>query len=145
MTEAQRKLVKQWVDKALNDLLNVTNNIDATHTPWDTVCFHCQQAVEKYLKAILAIYNKPIPRTHDLEQLHELVLAWLPTLSEHLEDLRWLSVYATVSRYPVEIIEKSAGEVEGARAYEIAQTIQKICGSIIQSQLHCDEANEGHS
>ena len=35
MTEPQKKLVKQWVDKALNDLLNVTNNLNADHTPWD--------------------------------------------------------------------------------------------------------------
>jgi len=32
----------------------------------DTACFHCQQAVEKYLKAYL-IYNElPIEKTHDI-------------------------------------------------------------------------------
>ncbi|MBT3605322.1 MAG: HEPN domain-containing protein [Candidatus Latescibacteria bacterium] len=135
MTEPQKKLVKQWVDKALNDLLNVTNNLNADHTPWDTVCFHCQQAVEKYLKAILAIQNQPIPRTHDLEQLHILVQDWVPILSEHLEDLRWLTTYAIVSRYPVEIIEQSAEEDEGLRAYAIAQMVQRFCEPIIESHL----------
>ena len=134
MTEPQKKLVKQWVDKALNDLLNVSNNLQADHTPWDTVCFHCQQAVEKYLKAILAVQNQPIPRTHDLEQLNNLVRAWIPVASDYLEDLRWLTTYAVISRYPVEIIEQFAEEKEGLRAYKIAKAIQNVCEPyIIQS------------
>ena len=135
MTEPQKKLVKQWVDKALNDLLNVSNNLQADHTPWDTVCFHCQQAVEKYLKAILAVQNQPIPRTPDLEQLNNLVRDWVPGASEYLEDLRWLTTYAVISRYPVEIIEQFAEEKEGVRAYKIAKAIQNICEPYIKQSL----------
>jgi|TARA_B100000315_G_C14541741_1_gene571263 HEPN domain-containing protein len=135
MTEPQKKLVKQWVDKALNDLLNVSNNLQADHTPWDTVCFHCQQAVEKYLKAILAVQNQPIPRTHDLEQLNNLVRAWIPVASEYLEDLRWLTTYAVISRYPVEIIEQFAEEKEGLRAYKIAKAIQNVCEPYIKQSM----------
>tara|TARA_Y100000294_G_scaffold164525_1_gene171372 strand:+ start:104 stop:526 length:423 start_codon:yes stop_codon:yes gene_type:complete len=135
MTEPQKKLVKQWVDKALNDLLNVSNNLQADHTPWDTVCFHCQQAVEKYLKAILAVQNQPIPRTHDLEQLNNLVRAWIPVASDYLEDLRWLTTYAVISRYPVEIIEQFAEEKEGLRAYKIAKAIQNVCEPYIKQSM----------
>ncbi|MBM4080999.1 MAG: HEPN domain-containing protein, partial [Planctomycetes bacterium] len=42
-----------WVGKADNDLLNVRNNLAAERVPWDTVCFHAQQAAEKMLKAFL--------------------------------------------------------------------------------------------
>ena len=135
MTEPQKKLVKQWVDKALNDLLNVSNNLQADHTPWDTVCFHCQQAVEKYLKAILAVQNQPIPRTHDLEQLNNLVRAWIPVASDYLEDLRWLTTYAVISRYPVEIIEQFAEEKEGLRAYKIAKAVQNVCEPYIKQSM----------
>lgn len=58
MTGPQKQLVRQWVLKAENDLLNVTNNLQAEQTPWDIVCFHCQQAVEKYIKAILAVFSR---------------------------------------------------------------------------------------
>jgi HEPN domain-containing protein len=34
-----------------------------------SICFHAQQAAEKYLKAMLAFYGKPIPKTHDLSRL----------------------------------------------------------------------------
>ena len=42
-----------WVAKAERDLLNIANNVAADETPWDTVCFHAQQAAEKLLKGFL--------------------------------------------------------------------------------------------
>ncbi|MEX2140385.1 MAG: HEPN domain-containing protein [Pirellulales bacterium] len=34
--------------------------------PCDEICFHCQQAIEKYLKSLLAEFGLPIQKTHDL-------------------------------------------------------------------------------
>ncbi len=42
-----------WLRKADHDLLNVENNLAAKEIPWDTICFHAQQAIEKVLKAFL--------------------------------------------------------------------------------------------
>ena len=39
-----------WLQKATNDLLNIDNNLRSAAVPWDTVCFHAQQAAEKLLK-----------------------------------------------------------------------------------------------
>lgn len=47
------ELARQWMTKAANDLLNADNNLNAKTIPLDTVCFHCQQAAEKLLKAFL--------------------------------------------------------------------------------------------
>ncbi len=58
-----------WLSKAANDLLNVENNLASEHVPWDTVCFHSQQAAEKMLKACLVFYRQPAPRSHDLVAL----------------------------------------------------------------------------
>ena len=52
MQENQQRLMQAWVSKAENDLLNVQNNLQAQKVPWDTVCFHCQQAAEKYLERV---------------------------------------------------------------------------------------------
>ena len=46
-----------WVHKAEHDLLNVRNNLAAKEVPWDTVCFHAQQAAEKMLKAVQAFHG----------------------------------------------------------------------------------------
>ena len=46
---------KLWIEKAKNDLLNADNNLASDKIPFDTVCFHCQQAAEKLLKAFLVL------------------------------------------------------------------------------------------
>lgn len=43
MSETPQKiLVRQWIRRAENDLLNVRNNLAAQEIPWDTICFHSQ-------------------------------------------------------------------------------------------------------
>jgi len=32
----------------------------------DSACFHCQQAIEKFLKAFLAFHGQEIERTHNI-------------------------------------------------------------------------------
>jgi hypothetical protein len=44
-----------WLRKADHDLLNIRNNLAAKDIPWDTVCFHAQQAAEKVLKAFWSL------------------------------------------------------------------------------------------
>ena len=127
MTEPQKNLVKQWMLKAENDLLNVANNLQSDSIPWDTVCFHCQQAVEKYIKAILVIHNREIPRIHDLEQLYNLIQSRIPSLENQRAELRWLTTYAVSSRYPVEIEDVPPGKDEGKRAHQLAKTIRNTC------------------
>jgi HEPN domain-containing protein len=66
--------------------------------PYDTACFHCQQAVEKYLKALLTSLAIQAPRTHDLEEL----AALLPperALSVPLSELVGMTPYAVDVRY----------------------------------------------
>lgn len=49
-------VVREWVAKAENDLKNATHTLRlGTDCPTDNVCFHTQQCVEKYLKALLVL------------------------------------------------------------------------------------------
>ena len=68
------EIARQWVAKASNDLLNADNNLRSAEIPYDTVCFHCQQAVEKLLKGYLACLGQSPPVTHDLLLLLEKIL-----------------------------------------------------------------------
>jgi HEPN domain-containing protein len=72
MTETRdpsQALARRWFQKAENDLLSVQNNLKAEQYASDTVCFHCQQAAEKYLKGFLAWHQMPFAKTHDLLDL----------------------------------------------------------------------------
>ncbi|MBI1833118.1 MAG: HEPN domain-containing protein [Planctomycetes bacterium] len=66
----------------------------------DGVCFHCQQAAEKYLKAYLQELGAHVPRTHDLVRLHALIAPHDGTLKGLVRGFRFLSVFAVDFRYP---------------------------------------------
>lgn len=135
MREPRQALARQWIDRAENDLLNVANNIGAPQVPWDTVCFHCQQAAEKYLKMVLVILDEEIPRIHDLELLLDLVKEQLPELLRDREELRWLATCSISSRYPVEVMEAPQGKPEGARAQVIALRVRDSCRSYAEAAV----------
>jgi HEPN domain-containing protein len=90
----------EWVTKAENDLLNAAHTLKLGVTcPTDTVCFHAQQCVEKYLKALLVVKGIYFPKTHDLEALMALIPTGLrPEISS--EEQARLTYFATEARYP---------------------------------------------
>jgi HEPN domain-containing protein len=102
MPDREQRIVvcKEWLLKADNDLANAAHTLKlGVSCPTDTVCFHAQQCVEKYLKAVLVLEGIDFPKTHDLEKLLSLVPAESrPDLSD--EDQARLTEYATGARYP---------------------------------------------
>jgi HEPN domain-containing protein len=114
MTE-ELELARQWVIKAGNDLLNADNNLHAETIPLDTVCFHCQQAAEKFLKAFLVGKGHTYPITHDLLAILENTLP-LNTDAEQLrDDLALLTPYAVEVRYPDDFYMPSLQDAREAR------------------------------
>ncbi|MGE5571513.1 MAG: HEPN domain-containing protein [Bacillota bacterium] len=91
-------LARGWIRKAESDLADARRTV-ASEGPYDTACFHCQQAVEKYLKAFLAYHEEPVPHTHDLEELARLCSRVDNTLDWSGFDLEQLTDYAVASRY----------------------------------------------
>ena len=57
-----------WFHKAESDLATARRTA-ASEGPYDTACFHAQQAAEKYLKGFLIACGQGFPHTHDLENL----------------------------------------------------------------------------
>ncbi len=94
------RVVSEWVQKAENDLTTAAHTLKlAKASPTDTVCFHAQQCVEKYLKALLVYHELDFPKTHNLRAL----LARLPARAQPdltVEEQHILTRYATVTRYP---------------------------------------------
>ncbi|NOX87222.1 MAG: HEPN domain-containing protein [Chlorobi bacterium] len=113
MNEITEQL-KQWIEKSDHDL--GTAIITHKYLPKykDTIAFHCQQAVEKYLKAFILKLGLPIKRTHDLVYLLEQIdqrekvdKKWF----EKVLDLQDLSVEI---RYPDQVIDLSEEDIESA-------------------------------
>lgn len=97
---AEMELARKWLAKAQNDLLNADNNLRSEVIPYDTVCFHCQQAAEKLLKAYLVAKSCQPPFTHDLLLLLEEILPYCSDAETLRDDLALLMPYAVGARYP---------------------------------------------
>lgn len=97
------ELVREWVEKAEADIRTAERESAVTDGPnWDAVCFHAQQAVEKYLKALLQEQGVPFPRIHDLAALAEFLLPTQPMRGASRDSLKRLSLFAVELRYPGE-------------------------------------------
>ena len=112
-----------WMAKGDHDLLNIENNIAASDVPWDTVCFHAQQAAEKFLKAFLVSRGQLPPRTHDLVALLADCAEADAGLAGLEADCRTLTYYSVSARYPGDLFEPT--EAEARRMVEIAQRVRK--------------------
>lgn len=109
------EIARQWLAKARNDLLNVDNNLHAEKVPYDTVCFHCQQAAEKLLKAFLSGKNQALPITHDLFLILEKIVLFDPTADKLRDSLAILMPYAVEIRYPDDWFMPSEQDAREAR------------------------------
>jgi HEPN domain-containing protein len=116
MREREKVLtvVGEWVEKAENDLKNAAHTLKmGANCPTDTVCFHAQQVVEKYLKALLVLRGIAFPKIHNIEELVALLpAADRPKLSDAEQDR--LTDFATVTRYPGDYEAVSLAEARGA-------------------------------
>ena len=116
--------IEQWIIKGDHDL--GTAKITYLYIPeyLDTVTFHCQQAVEKYLKAYLISKNISFKFTHDL--IYLLDLTTLTDLDFHIyyDSVSELQGYAVEVRYPNETIYLSNEKVE--KALRIAKSVRDI-------------------
>ena len=97
-----KKATARWVRKAEADFVGARNLLPIRPPLYDLVCFHCQQAAEKYLKALMQEIGMAVPRIHRLEKLLTLVLPGDPALRPLRRSLVSLSRYAVDYRYPGE-------------------------------------------
>jgi HEPN domain-containing protein len=96
----------KWVQKAEADWEVAHKLAGENPPPRDIVCFHCQQAAEKYLKALLQESGLVVPRTHDLVNVLKLLLPGDATFAPLRRKARSLTRFAVDYRYPGEMASK---------------------------------------
>lgn len=121
----RHELIRQRVGKAEKALLTATHLLTLGKLcPADTACYHAQQCVEKYLKALLVNYEIDFPSTHSIAILVEMIpqSVW-PEMSR--EEQLLLTDYATVTRYPGDYDPPQL--VEARRAVTLARRLRAQC------------------
>jgi HEPN domain-containing protein len=121
-----------WLLKADSDLLTAKRILEGKG-PYDTACFHAHQAIEKYLKACLALSDMDIPRTHNLEELQRLCLQQIPEMKIDGMDLAEITPYAVELRYDFEFWpDRQTAE----QALEIAEQVRQAALASIPQEAH---------
>ncbi len=129
--------IRLWIEKADHDL--GTAQITFIYIPkfHDTITFHCQQAVEKYLKSYLLFLNIPFKRTHELTYLLGLISKKENVTSEIYDKAAELEDFAIEIRYPDTVIELTDQDIE--RAMHIAKEFRQYVMTKMDLDIEYEE------
>lgn len=95
-----REHALEWIDKAEDDFRVAEWVMQAPVGSPSAVGFHCQQCVEKYMKALLVEWQRDFPRTHDLILLANLLAPEVAIAEPMRMHLRQMTTFAVENRYP---------------------------------------------
>jgi HEPN domain-containing protein len=125
-------LARGWFRKGDSDL-STARLVVAGTGPYDTACFHAQQAAEKYLKGFLAFAGRPFPMTHNLEELEQRGAAVSPTPALMGIDLTQLTPYAIQLRYDSSFWPDQATAQE---AIDLAEQVRAAVLAVVPPAAH---------
>lgn len=103
----------EWIAKGDNDY-ETASILYKEEGPTDTLCSHCQQSVEKYLKAYLTYLKIHFEKIHDLRILVKLCAKKDSEILKFIDKLRILDAYYIESRYPPILVDYSREECKKA-------------------------------
>ncbi len=110
-----RDLARVLARKAEGDAKAVRRLASDPEIDDETVGFHAQQAIEKWLKAVMALHGLEEVRTHDLGRLLELLGDASVELPPDADRVDELTIYAVPMRYD-ELLDAESLERDGAIA-----------------------------
>lgn len=112
--DVRDQLVRQWLHRAGEDL-GVARLLIESNSPWNAaIAFHCQQAVEKSLKALLVHEQIEFPKTHDIGLLVRLTGRMSSDLPIDPSAAATLTPYGVDYRYPGDLPEVTPEEARSA-------------------------------
>lgn len=120
----------EWLNIAQDDLRAAEHLTSMRPVPMEIICFHCQQAVEKALKAALTSYDIDPPRMHDLTELCRLCAEQDEQYGQVEDTCALLTAYGVQTRYPPSM-ELEQRDVD--RALEASKSLVAFVERLINS------------
>jgi HEPN domain-containing protein len=124
MDDVKKHEVSQWLIKSIHDVRSAQRLFSDNPPLRDTAVYHCQQAMEKGLKAFLTLNETVFPKTHLLTVLLEQCIEIDHDFEELRDAAEILTPYATAFRYPGDYLEPS--DTEAQEAIELADLALKF-------------------
>ncbi len=126
-----------YLKKAQEDEALLDEVINSPRISDSVFGFHCQQAAEKLIKALLSFRGSRIRKTHDLLELIDLLIDYGYVIPEYLNNLEILTPYAVEFRYQLfPMVEEMKLDRQEARVL-----IVKL-RSWIESQMNLKRSND---
>jgi HEPN domain-containing protein len=95
------EIVREWLSKADEDYDFAKVNLKERDSFFAKICFHFQQAAEKYLKAYIITRELEFKRTHDLIELLNICKSSKLSFETLREECEFLNGFYIETRYPV--------------------------------------------
>ena len=129
--ETKIEYIQKWFIKADNDMQSAVTLRSAAleDITTDTICFHCQQTIEKYLKAFLIWHNVEFDKIHDLVYLQKLCSTIDIDISS--VPVKALNFFGIMVRYPDNFYIPSLDEAD--HAISLAKQIKVLIRSKLDS------------
>lgn len=95
-----QSIVDEWLAKADEDYLFTEKYLQNEESFFAPLCFHCQQAAEKYLKSYIVAKEFSFLKIHDINELREVCQDHEESFEEIRDECALLSRYYIDTRYP---------------------------------------------
>jgi HEPN domain-containing protein len=92
--------VQEWLQLADDDLYSAKILNEQVRRPFEIICYHCAQSIEKYLKSYLTFKNIIPKKTHDLVFLNSLCIGNDNEFQNIKTVCDFLNRFANDIRYP---------------------------------------------
>ena len=119
----------EWIKFARNDM-GIAAHLNETYRPLptNTICWLCQQSIEKSYKAILAYYDEKIPKTHDIKRIQNSTTEYEPNVNIDSKIADKITEFAVESRYPDNVFDFTEEDVKLGLKYA-----QQILNQVIEA------------
>lgn len=125
-----RALFREWARYGDEDFEMARLALEEDGPP-NQICFHAQQAAEKYLKGATVLFGGNFEKSHQLRYLLEICCQFDESFEGGKEDAIFLTQFYIETRYPGDIPSFSRKNAE--LAYRSALTIRDIVLVLVKS------------
>ena len=123
-----KELISEWFRFANMDLDLAKHSLKTMYpAPLEIICYHCQQAAEKFLKGVIISFDEEPEKTHDLSKLINVLKEYTDITSEFRQIALSLTLYGVRTRYPDAIsVDENQTKNAIAQAEKIKIWAEKI-------------------
>ena len=126
-----KKQAEEWFERGRHDIETAQLLYDERGYT-DSIAYHIQQAIEKYLKGYLVLHGKKPPKIHELDTLLNHILGFDDSFNGFLELCEKASRYYIEDRYPPgPIVEYKYNDIQADldNAWELVRKVLAQTGT----------------